>query len=114
MEGLGFIEANEIPFALRWDKREDFGVQDEIDCGVIAEDNTGIRCKMNPHALLLQDPELWDIVSEWVTCTKREINRGAKISNWYATAWFAMLGAYEREKLRRMGAQRPLSGAMGA
>lgn len=98
-------------FAEQWDPREDFkppkhaagwGWDDEI-----GEDKGGVWCTRHPEALLAEDPEVAELLTEFFSVTDRDVTRDdlEKRSAWWVMGWLTAVAAAQREERRRMDAE---------
>jgi hypothetical protein len=94
------------PYAVQWDRRDDFRSHAEVDFGDVGEDAKGVWAKQHPEVLLAQDELLWEIYSEFCLAPCRELgpNDASTRSHWWLVAWAHMLSALERDRHRRMEA----------
>ncbi len=89
-------------YNVRWDPREDFEENFEDPEGFIGEDKAGIWTARHPSTLLIERPELWDVLCAWEfgqhEITERDYR---KLSNFELECKRTLIEASEREKIRR-------------
>lgn len=92
-------------FPIQWDKRDDFvppRQADGWDFGDIGEDADGVWVARHPDALIAEEPELWDVLTEWAF-GQREITAEdyATRSNFELEAKRALIAADQRKTRAR-------------
>ena len=104
---LGQLPGAEMdsPYAVRFDKRDDFRPEDLANLGWIGEDSSGIFLRQHPMVAIAERPHLWDAVIEWQSglhdVTPQDF---ASKSNFEFECKLTMAIAHAREDARRMKA----------
>lgn len=95
----GVIEPASSVFARRWDRRADFEPDEVVDLGFIGEDAQGIWLRLHPETLLIQDTQLQAVYGGWRFTYERKLTLSEQrsSSNWFLTAWTALVGASSRK-----------------
>lgn len=100
--GVPGLEEGEA-FAVQWDRREDYVLDDECDLGRIGENDKGVWATVHPASLLACEPLLWGVVTRW-RYGVREMTPALlrKLSAYEAQAMVVLMSAHAREEARRM------------
>lgn len=97
------------PLAVRWDRREDFAGELEDELGELGEDTEGVWTKRHPEAVLMEEPEVAELMAEFWRVSERGITTEhyATRSAWWVTGWGIALAARQRKDFPKPKPKKP-------